>query len=675
MKKRISLSLIFLVFCHITIILAQQEPRIIDSLKQKLIHADDTSKIIILNELALEYRHFQPQYLLEYTLQAKKLSEQMNYKKGIAFALFNMGQYYSNQGDHQKAISYFDQSMILIKKFNFPDLKNKVFLAYGSSVRDLNGDYKTAKAYFDTVLRTASLEKNNKVLVDVLSRIANIYSAQCLYDSSAAYNIRSLEIAEKIKDSIMMGRLMVNMGLEEYRHGNNEKAMEYYLSGLDIATKIKNKMVAAYSLLNIACFQMDKKENTKAVDNLLKSLELATELDYKTLVISLNIHLGYAYYGMGNYDKAFNYYQLGYELAKKNKELLQVIRILNGMGKVMKDKKKYTKAISYLEQALEENKNADYKEELSDTYLTLSQAYAGETDFKKAYQYHILHKTTDSIIFNKEKEVARDEITTKYNSEKKTKEILVLKKDNEIKDLQLSNNRLIIIAAIIIILLTIIIFFIFYNKFQIKRKANEEKDILLREIHHRVKNNMQIILSILNLQARKTNDQKIIDFIRESESRIQSMAIMHEKLYQSDSLASIPFKEYISQLIEFIYKIYNVDKNQIDYLITSSDIHLDINTAVPLGLIINEVVCNSLKHGFGHAEIGKIDIKLTSLPANEYELIILDNGKGLPENFDIKTTKTLGLKLIQTLIKQIGGKLEIGYGKGTVFNIHFKEAA
>lgn len=206
------------------------------------------------------------------------------------------------------------------------------------------------------------------------------------------------------------------------------------------------------------------------------------------------------------------------------------------------------------------------------------------------------------------------------------------------------------------------------------RIAEKLKDSLLREIHHRVKTNMQIILSILSLQARKTNDQQTIDFIRESKSRIQSMALIHEKLYQSENLASICFENYASQLMDFIYAICKIDKAQIDYKINASDIYIDMNTAVPLGLIINEVVCNSLKHGFNHADLGSINIRLTHVSSNEYKLIISDTGKGLPDNFDIKNSNTLGLKLVQTLTRQIGGELEMGGAKGGLCNIQFKEA-
>lgn len=671
MKKYI--AIIFILILAIPA-LCQNDTHTIDSLKRKLKGASDTTKILLLNQIAKEYRHIKPKLLLEYALQAKKLAEQVNYKRGLAYSLLNIAMYTSNVGDNKAAFDLYKQALAIASKYHFSDIEHRALAGCGSKIQDLNGDEKTARKYYDLALKDTSVERDYKLMSDVLDRIANLYIDQGYIDSASICHIRALELAEKIKDSAMIARIMINLGMEESALGNEAKQMEYFSESLDIATKINNKMVASYALLDIGCIWLDRKDYKKAKEYLLKSLAYAKELNYKSLEASLYIHLGYVLYAEKNYEKAFDYYSYGYDLAKTNKELLDIIRILNGMGNVMKQKKEYAKAISYFEQALRENKNTEYREQLSQTYHALSQTYAFQKDFKNAYKYTILQKTLDSISFNKEREKARDEIIAKYNIEKKTKEILVLKKDNEIKNLQLSNNRVILFAAITIFILMTIIILVVYNKFKLKRRANEEKDVLLREIHHRVKNNMQIILSILSLQARKTNDQHTIDFIRESKSRIQSMALIHEKLYQSDNLASICFADYASQLMDFIYSIYKIDRTQIDYRINASNIFIDMNTAVPLGLIINEVVCNSLKHGFNQTDLGLIDIRLTHVSSNEYKLIISDTGKGFPEDFDMKSSKTLGLKLVQTLTKQIGGELEMRGAKGVLCNIQFKEA-
>jgi two-component sensor histidine kinase len=670
MKRKALLFL--LVFVQTAVLFGQPKMHTIDSLKRELVVANDTSKVILLNALAKAYQFNETQQFLNYALKAEQLAQQINYKKGEALALSNIANYYFTTGDYKTAKLQYEKALILARKSHLTKLYHDLLVNYGSSCL-LLGDQKMARNCWDTVLSYATANKNDKLLVKALNKIEKMFAIRGTYDSAVFYGIKALEIAEKRKDSIQICNIMTDLGTAELVRKDYEKAMGYFATSLMIANSINNKVLACYNLISIGSVLLEKKDYKKAIDYFLKTLTLGKELKDKPLIASAYSSLGSAYYNMEDYEKAYAYYKYALVLARETDDKSSTLYILKNIGFILTSKKKYKEAIGYLEQALKENKNDNFKVELLSVYSTLAEAYAGLNDFKNAYKYHILYSKVDSIIFNKDREQATAEVTTKYNIEKKTKEILVLKKDNKIKDLQLSNSRLIIIAATIIFILTSIILFIFYNKFQIKRKANEEKEIMLREIHHRVKNNLQIILSILNIQARKMKDDSMIGFIRESESRIQTMAIIHEKLYQSDSLAKIVFKEYISELIEFIYTIYNVDKEKISYTISETDVRLDINTAVPLGLIINELICNSLKHAFPEKENGAIFIQLTAIGSKEYELIIRDTGKGFPENLDIKKASTLGLKLIQTLVRQMEGNLAFDSTKGTMVCIRFKE--
>ena len=226
-------------------------------------------------------------------------------------------------------------------------------------------------------------------LADAIVWILFNYDKKQFLNVGTGQDLSIKELAEKIKDSAMIARIMINLGMEESALGNEAKQMEYFTESLNIATKIKNTMVASYALLDIGCIWLERKDYKKAKEYLLKSLANAKELGYRSLQASLYVHLAYVFHAEKNYDKALDFYGYGYELAKNNKELLDIIRILNGMGDVMKQKKQYAKAIAYFEQALQENKNAEYKEELSTTYLSMSQTYADQKDFKNAYKFHI----------------------------------------------------------------------------------------------------------------------------------------------------------------------------------------------------------------------------------------------------------------------------------------------
>ncbi|MEH2193478.1 MAG: PAS domain-containing protein [Nostoc sp.] len=205
-----------------------------------------------------------------------------------------------------------------------------------------------------------------------------------------------------------------------------------------------------------------------------------------------------------------------------------------------------------------------------------------------------------------------------------------------------------------------------------KIKASlKEKEVLLQEIHHRVKNNLGIVSSLLQMQCRRTQDPLVTAILRDSQNRIASIALVHEKLYRSEDLSDIDFAQYIPDLITHLFDSYNVSSSQIQLKIQVDDASLDIKTAIPCGLIINELVSNALKYAFVGNIKGEIEVKFYQELESTLTLIIRDNGIGLPANFDSKKAKTLGITLVQGLVKQLRGKLEIASHQGTQFKITF----
>jgi PAS domain S-box-containing protein len=200
----------------------------------------------------------------------------------------------------------------------------------------------------------------------------------------------------------------------------------------------------------------------------------------------------------------------------------------------------------------------------------------------------------------------------------------------------------------------------------------KEKNVLLKEIHHRVKNNMQIISSLLNLQKQYVEEEEAVDVLKESQNRVKSMAIIHEKLYLSKDLTSINFKGYIESLVSNLFYSYNIKSSQIKPVLDIENIKLNMETAVPCGLIISEIVSNSLKYAFPNRMKGKIHVSLKP-EEDEYELIISDNGIGLPEGLDFNKLDSLGLLLVTNLTEQIDGEININRSHGTLFKINFKE--
>lgn len=206
---------------------------------------------------------------------------------------------------------------------------------------------------------------------------------------------------------------------------------------------------------------------------------------------------------------------------------------------------------------------------------------------------------------------------------------------------------------------------------QIMASLNE-KEVLLKELHHRVKNNMQIISSMLKLQLEYIEDPKALELSRSSHNRVKTMALVHEKLYKSNNLARIDFTEYVRSLTIYLLGYYRIDTKRINIKSDVQNILMDINTAIPCGLILNELFSNSLKHAFPDNRKGEISITFKS-ESDESILIVSDNGIGLPSELDIDNPKSLGFQLLNALVKQLHGKMNLSINEFTSFQINFKK--
>lgn len=205
---------------------------------------------------------------------------------------------------------------------------------------------------------------------------------------------------------------------------------------------------------------------------------------------------------------------------------------------------------------------------------------------------------------------------------------------------------------------------------QIKASLRE-KEVMLREIHHRVKNNMQIILSLLRIQSRAVKDRRTREMFKQSQNRIRSMALIHEALYKSKDLAMIDIADYISRMTTHLLSIYREDLGEIEIKQEAEGVFLDINRAIPCGLIISELVSNCLKHAFRGKAEGKVIIRMATDKKGINRLVVKDNGAGMPEGLDYREAETLGLQLVTDLVQQINGSIELKKTHGTEFIVKF----
>lgn len=205
------------------------------------------------------------------------------------------------------------------------------------------------------------------------------------------------------------------------------------------------------------------------------------------------------------------------------------------------------------------------------------------------------------------------------------------------------------------------------------KSSLHEKEVLLREIHHRVKNNLQIISSLLNLQSGHIKDKKLLGIFQESRRRVRSMAIVHEKLYQSDNLSRIDFSEYLKSLTRSLFQMFGVNPGMVRLKIDVKDVFFDINTAVPCGLLVSELVSNALKHAFPKGRKGELNIEMSPYEEDRIKLIVKDTGVGLQKDLDFKNIESFGLQLVDMLTQQLQGEMEVKNEGGTSFIMLFKK--
>ncbi len=204
------------------------------------------------------------------------------------------------------------------------------------------------------------------------------------------------------------------------------------------------------------------------------------------------------------------------------------------------------------------------------------------------------------------------------------------------------------------------------------KRSLAEKEILLKEVHHRVKNNMQIISSILKMQERLVADPKLKTILEESQNRIHSMALIHENLYRNENLSDIKFSNYVKSLAGNLARAYSDHQAKITFEYDIEDVFLPLDTGIPCGLIINELLSNSFKHAFTNADQGIISIKLTTDDQNHYILEVSDNGIGITNTFHPDKSNSLGMRIVTKLVQQIEGELNYDFSSGTKYTIRFK---
>ena len=348
-----------------------------------------------------------------------------------------------------------------------------------------------------------------------------------------------------------------------------------------------------------------------------------------------------------------------------------------GLAIIAKEQGSYSEAKALARLSIDQARKINHLEQEKVSLETLIDIHEKSGQFEYAVQIQKTLNAVNDSLFQQQQDQQLSDALKKYEIAEKEKQITILNSENEITALRLSNFKTALFFSLagLVVFLSLLFYLIRLNRTIHKQnrlitKTLGEKDILLKEIHHRVKNNLQIISSLLDLQSRRTADDTAKSALTVGKNRVQSMALIHQNLYTEDDLTGISVKDYLTMLSSNLFEAYNVKEDNIQLQINVSNVVLDVDTMIPLGLIINELITNILKHAFVGRKDGTINIDLVE-ENSELRLTISDDGIGIPDTLDLKSG-SFGYQLIHALAHQISGEISIELNKGTSVNLRIK---
>ena len=489
------------------------------------------------------------------------------------------------------------------------------------------------------------------------------------------YYFISLGIREYVNDELGASEAYNNIGAVYSTLDNSKKSLENYEKSKVIAERINDNNLMAVVLSNIGILYKRTGKTDKALQCYERSLVIKKELnDITGYGITLGL-IGEIYEDNGELKEALSFYTKSLAIFKDEKEIEGIATSLNRIASIYFKQNSINKAKEISLEAISLAKESGDEELIMNSSLLLSSIYEREKLWEKAFEIQKLHlKMRDRV---KSIEVQRETAETqiKYDLSSQQQKIDFLSFKNKTQEVRLEENKISIIL-ISIALVIVIILVLGYRRSNKKKqlinelleRENETKKTILQEIHHRIKNNLQVVNSLLRMQASKTKDKDIKAAFKETQSRVVSMAKLHEKMYESGDFKNLNSKEYISHLVKDIVENYTVE-TEVILKFDIEEVIFDSKIMMPLSLIINEVITNSLKYAFNNQENPTITVKLKQFNASKNELYITDNGIGYETK---KENKGLGTKLIESLTKQISGTIRINTNGGTSVTIAFK---
>lgn len=529
----------------------------------------------------------------------------------------------------------------------------------------INYSYDTAIYYYNQALK--GIEEDT-IKAKVFLRRGKTYQNKKSYDKALIDYNEALSIYKENKNS--NGVIETYVYLAEFnRHlGKLQKAFKY----IDIAEQlirkfpVEKKILANFYNRKAAVLAENGSSSEEVISISKKCLAISEKLGYDELSAASYNEIAFRLQHLKD-TSAITYYLKALNLYEKLGDIRSQSHVISNIARFYQVNEKYEDCIKYCDLGLELTKDTDWYLDIKDFYHLKSACLHFLGRFKEAYLIS-LDRLHAAVEYNNEMANKQlEELETKYEVEKKDEQIKIQKLNTQqAKEKATERLTQIKYTIIIIILLALFLIVSLYAYFKIKKsnkllnQSIEEKEILLQEVHHRVKNNLTVLNSLLYIQADESNDKETKRILKESQGRIQSMALVHQNLYDVDDASEVNLNLFLKELIYESLEIFGVQNLKISKTIETNSIHFDMSFTVFLGLILNELITNSFKYAFSEEEENKMKIELFK-ERDTFVLTYWDSGKGLPDGFDFKKSSGFGFKLIQIMLNQIRGT--VNYSK------------
>lgn len=567
---------------------------------------------------------------------------------------------------------YADSALKLAQQLKLTDLE---FQAY-EKLADAEQSAGNYEASFNNYAKAYSYKMKKGLKKDaghLLNRMGESKRYVDDYKTALDYFQKSIRIYEELKDTNQMGSGYISIGILYALKGDGSSAEKYFLQAISAFKSTGNYEREHLTILNLGGMYKEFGKLEKAVEYSKKAAEYFQKTGNEKRMAVARYNLGVAYFELKRFAESKKEYLICLPIFEKLGDNLRLNGTLMRLSEISLSEGNTDKALSDANRALKGLNSLSARSTKIYLYALISKIYQAKKDYKSALEYRMLYEDLKDSIFTEENNTKIAELEAKYQNKLKKKEIAELQTSNKLKALTIkkkSTQNYVLAGFLLLITMVTLLLInqirtnkksnsILQQKNNIIEKALAEKEVLLREIHHRVKNNLQFIWSLFNMQARHVKDPVALATLTEGRNRVKTMALIHQKLYQTESITGIEMREYIPGLVSNIFETYNIGKDDVKLTLDIDRIVLDIDAAMPLGLILNELITNSLKHGLVGREDGMISILLKQMESEGWLLKVSDNGMGSAHFVGGESTETFGLKLIHTLTRQLKAEIVI----------------